>query len=106
MSQGYAAVWRSIWLDPDFRALTVAEQHAYLMLISHPDRNAAGVLSLTPRKWTKLAADLTAAGLKGALAELDDAAFIVMDEETEEVLVRAFIRRAKVYTNTRLLVMA
>lgn len=103
MANDFAPLLRSIWSDDDFRALRMDAQHVYLMLMSHPDRNSAGVLSLTRRKWTRLAADLTPARLTAALDELDAAGFIVLDEATEEVLVRAYVRRAKVYTHIRML---
>jgi hypothetical protein len=103
MAQDFAPLLRSIWSDEDWRALTMDAQHVYLMLLSHPDRNSAGVLSMTLRKWTRLAADLSPDRLDAALAELDAAGFIVMDEETEEVLVRAFVRRATVYKHIRMM---
>lgn len=103
MAQDFAPLFRSIWTDEDFRALPMDAQHIYMMLFSHPDRNSAGVLSLTLRKWTRLAADLSPDRLDMALAELDAAGFIVMDEGTEEVLVRSFIRSAKVYKHIRML---
>lgn len=103
MASDFAPLFRSIWSDDDFRALSVDAQHAYLMLMSHPDRNSAGVLSLTAKKWTRLSADLSRERLMSAMKELDAAAFIVTDEDTEEVLVRAYIRRAKVYTHIRML---
>lgn len=103
MAQDFAQLLRSIWTDEDFRALSMDSQHIYMMLFSHPDRNAAGVLSLTLRKWTRLASDLHPDRLDAALLELDGARFIVMDESTEEVCVRSFIRRASVYKHIRLL---
>jgi hypothetical protein len=103
MAQDFAPLLRSIWSDDDFRALTVDAQHTYLLLLSHPDRNSAGVLSLTVRKWTRLAADLSRERLLRAVKELDESSFIVTDEETEEVLVRAYIRRATVYKHIRML---
>lgn len=103
MAQDFAPLFRSIWSDDDFRALTGDAQRVYLLLLSHPDRNAAGVLSLTKKKWTRLSADETLERLNASLTELDDAAFIVVDDETEEVLVRSYIRRAKVYTHIRLM---
>lgn len=106
MANDFAPLLRSIWSDEDFRALRMDAQHIYLMLMSHPDRNSAGVLSLTLRKWTRLASDLSPDRLDLALLELDDASFIVLDDSTEEVLVRAFIRRAKVYKHIRMLVNA
>jgi hypothetical protein len=103
MAQDFAPLLRSIWSDDDWRSLSVDAQWAYKMLLSHPDRNSAGVLPLTVRKWTRLSVDLTAARLLEALSELDTAGFVVMDEETEEVLVRSFIRRATVYKHIRML---
>jgi hypothetical protein len=103
MAQDFAPLLRSIWSDDDWRALSMDAQHIYLMLLSHPDRNSAGVLSLTLRKWTRLAADLTPERLDKALAELDAAGFVVVDDSTEEVLVRAFIRRATVYKHIRMM---
>jgi hypothetical protein len=103
MAQDFAPLLRSIWSDDDWRALTVDAQHLYLLLLSHPDRNSAGVLSLTRRKWSRLAADLHPDRLDSALNELDAASFIVMDDDTEELLVRAFIRRATVYKHIRML---
>lgn len=102
MAQDYVPLLRSIWSDEDFRALSMDAQHIYLLLLSHPDRNSAGVLSLTLRKWTRLARDLSPDRLDVALAELDAASFIVIDESTEEVLVRSFIRRATVYKHIRM----
>jgi hypothetical protein len=103
MANDFAPLLRSIWSDEDWRALSMDAQHVYLMLMSHPDRNSAGVLSLTLKKWTRLAADLSPDRLDTALAELDDASFIVLDDSTEEVLVRAFIRRANVYKHIRMM---
>ena len=103
MAQDFAPLLRSIWSDEDWRALTMDAQHVYLMLLSHPDRNSAGVLSMTLRKWTRLAVDLSPDRLDVALAELDAAGFIVVDEDTEEVLVRAFVRRATVYKHIRMM---
>jgi hypothetical protein len=102
----YFAFYRSTWADPDWRALTVDSQHAYLMLGSHPDRDRAGVLSLTPRKWQRLAADYTADRLDRALKELDGASFVVADEDTQELLVRAFVRRDEVWRHVRMLNLA
>lgn len=103
MAQDFTPWYRSIWSDEDWRALTWGGQWAYEMLASHPSRNEAGVLPVTKRKWLRLAAGVTAEQLDAALEELDEAGFIVLDEDTQEVLVRAFIRRTKVYTHIRMM---
>ena len=103
MAQDFAPLFRSIWLDDDWRGLSMDAQHVYAMLMSHPNRNAAGVLPIAIKKWVRLARDLTVDRLEAALTELDGKGFIVLDDETDEVLVRSYIRRAKVYTHIRLL---
>lgn len=103
MASDFAPILRSIWSDDDWRKLSVDAQHVYLLLLSHPDRNSAGVLPLTVRKWTRLSADLSSDRLRQALEELHQQSFVVVDENTEEVLVRAFIRRATVYKHIRML---
>lgn len=103
MAQDFAPLLRTIWSDEDWRALPMDAQHVYLLLLSHPDRNSAGVLSLTRRKWTRLAADLHPDRLDAAIQVLDDTGFLVVDDDTEEVLVRAYIRRATVYKHIRMM---
>lgn len=103
MVQDFTPLFRSIWSDDDWRALSVDGQWTYAMLMSHPDRNYAGVLPVTKRRWVRLAAGMTMQRLDATLAELDSAGFIVLDEDTEEVLVRAYIRRTKVFTHIRMM---
>lgn len=101
MAEDYAPLYRSIWNDDDFRALTGAAQRLYLALMSSPNRSPAGVVGLTPKKWVRGAADLTPAVVEQALTELDGTGFLVVDDDTEEVLVRSYLRRAKVYAHIR-----
>ena len=103
MAQDFAPLLRTIWGDPDWRELSADAQWAYLLLLSHPDRNAAGLVPMRLRKLARLAADVDPQRLRGALKELDAASFVVMDEDTEEVCVRAFIRRGGVYRHIRML---
>ena len=42
---GYVKLFRSIWNDPDFRALTRGQQQLYMLLISQQDLSNVGVLS-------------------------------------------------------------
>lgn len=106
MAQDFAPLLRSIWSDDDFRALSSDAQYVYLLLLSHPDRNAAGVLPFTIRKWCRLSTDMKPARMRAAIDELDLAAFVVLDEDTEELLVRSYIRRATVYKHIRMLMNA
>lgn len=92
MPREHARLLTSIWQDADFRALDAGQQRAYMLLISQPGINWAGVLSLTPRRWAALAADTSVADVNHDLKALQHARFVVVDEDTEELLIRSFIR--------------
>jgi hypothetical protein len=92
MARSHARILVTIWADPDFRRLSVDAQRTYLLLLSQASLNNAGVLPMTIKRWAA-GCDTTATGdLDKALAELDDTRFIVVDSDTEEVLIRSFIR--------------
>lgn len=97
MARGHGRILTSIWEDSDFLALEEREQRLYLFLISQPNLNHAGLLDLTLRRWARKAHGLTSAELEKLLQALEDARFIVMDEETEELLIRSFIRNDGVW---------
>jgi hypothetical protein len=89
MARTYANVDVGIWDDPEFCGLSAGAQRTYFMLITQTDITACGSLALTLRRWSKtcLEQDLTA-----WLAELEDARFVVIDEDSEELLVRTFVK--------------
>ena len=85
--------WKvSIWVeDLDFLALTKDAQRVYFMLVTQPTISLCGVLALTTGRWERSARDETPEELALALKELEDAGFIVIDRDTEELWVRTFI---------------
>jgi len=87
-----ARVHVSLWQDADFVALSISAQRLYLALLSQPTITLLGVLALTPSRWGRLASDGTLESVLGDLRELESHRFIVVDEETEELLVRSFLR--------------
>lgn len=89
----YGKLFKRAWGDPDFKALTVAEQALYQKLISQPDISLAGVVTLATTRWAGQTADLTPAAIDVTLDGLAARRFIVVDRDTQEVLVRSFIRR-------------
>lgn len=103
MARSEARIAVSIWSDPDFIALSPLAQRLFLFLISQPDLAHDGVLALRERRWSKAAAGLTPAQIRQHLAELAEARFVVIDEDTEELLVRSFIRRDQVYRQPNVL---
>ena len=97
MARSYAAIHQRIWADPEWRALDLGAQHLYLLLISQPQMNLAGVLPLQLRKWAGCVADWDVERVSAALKRLSADRFTVVDEDTEEVLVRSLIRNDEAY---------
>lgn len=103
MARAFGRILSSIWDDPDFLDLNPQAQRMFLFLVSQKNINHAGVLALTVRRWAAKARTLTIEQVCQSLAELHMARFIVVDEETEELLVRSFIRRDDVYKQPRVM---
>lgn len=81
----------SIWGD-EFRALPVAAQHLYIAMWTSAGLSYAGVADWRPARLAKVASDLTPESVVEAGLILHHGLYIVVDEETEEVLIRTFIR--------------
>lgn len=106
MARSHARIFTVIWDDPDFLALSGLAQRCYLMLLSQPNLGHAGVLPTTVRRWTLLCADEDEGRLRAAIAELAGRQFIVVDERTEELLVRSLIRNDGVWKQPKVLAVA
>lgn len=91
MSRKFGKMLCGIWNDPDWLVLSDQAMVMYSALISQYDISAAGVLPLTERRW-KSYLDGGLRAVTEALDELDDKGFLVIDEDTAEVLVRTFIK--------------
>lgn len=92
MSRIYAQIQLSIWDDEDFLDLSMPAQWLYFYLSTNADLSYAGVTDWRIKKIRPKAAALTLDVLEAAAAELIDAVYIVVDDDTEEVLVRSFMR--------------
>jgi hypothetical protein len=77
--------------DPAWRALTSDAQWLYSHLLSQPMTNGAGVTPLQITKWSKGAADMTLERIQRAVEVLTEREFLIVDYDTEEVLLRSFI---------------
>lgn len=103
MARGHGRILTSIWEDDDFLALDEREQRLYLFLISQPNLNHAGLLDLTLRRWSRKARGLTSAEVEKLLQALEAARFIVMDDDTEELLIRSFVRNDGVWKQPKVM---
>jgi hypothetical protein len=101
MTRNYANISTAIWRNDGFRELSRNGQHMYLLLTSQPDISAAGVLSLNVKRWSTRTNGVTTDEVRAALTELQDHRFIAFDTETEELLVRSFVRWDGGYGNTK-----
>jgi hypothetical protein len=103
MARAHGRVLSSIWEDEDFIALPQEQQRLYLFLISQPNLNHAGLLPVTLKRWARKAAGLTSSELDAQLRALDEARFVVLDDDTEELLIRSFVRNDAVWKQPRVM---
>lgn len=92
MAREHAAIRLDMWGDDDWRSLTVAAQHLYLHLLSTPTLSYAGVADWRAARIAGVSKDATPASVTAAANELVEALFIVCDDDTEEVLIRSFLK--------------
>lgn len=92
MAREYALVGTGIWSEPSILALTPLEQHAYLLVHTQPQLSRCGVAPYTLRRWAGLSRTYNATKLRAALRGLEHGRHLVIDEDTEEVLVRTYVR--------------
>jgi len=96
MARDSARLLLTIWRDADFVALPSGAQRMYLLAISQPDLTWAGVVPYTPARWAGLAPDTTPTRVRRDVRVLADARFVVVDESTEEMLVRTYVMHDRV----------
>jgi hypothetical protein len=78
--------------DEDWQKLPTDAQWLYAHLLHQPNLSTAGVLPIQVEKWAKASADMTPQRVRTALNVLVERRFIVSDLETQELLIRTFIR--------------
>lgn len=92
MARDHARVNITIWNDPDFRKLPPAAQHLYFMLWTSPALTYAGTHDWRPGRLAKLSEGFTAAHIQAVSDCLSARYFLVIDPDTEEVLIRSWAR--------------
>ncbi len=103
MARDHARLDLHIWSDEDFRDLSTVAKLVYVQLISQPKLSYAGVLDLAVKRWTRAHPDLDAAAMRAALAELHAARFVLVDYDTEELLIRSFVRNDQLWKQPNVL---
>lgn len=92
MARSHGRIQFSIFSNRDFRALSAFAQRMYFVLFGQKDVNNAGVLPLMVSRWAKYCDETSVDDVQAALDELQAAEFVFFDEDTEELLIRSFIR--------------
>ena len=92
MAREYSKVKLSIWNDPDFRTRTADGQGLYFTMLTNPGITSCGVVEWRESKLIKYSADMTVSRLREAAWNLGEVGLIAVDPDTEEALVRSFVR--------------
>lgn len=92
MARTHGQILVTIWGDPEFTARSSAAQRVYMMLTSQLKLSMVGVLDYKPHRWAQYAPDTTVEDIENAVQELADHRFVVVDRDTDELLVRTIVR--------------
>jgi len=104
MARAYGRIASTIWTDPDFLDLNSEPQRLYLFLLSQPDLSHAGLLPLRERRWGKKVSGGSSRSIMAALETLADTRFVVVDQDTEEVLIRTMVRNDGVWRQPKVMI--
>lgn len=88
----HALIHRAILDDPSWRCLTRSQQNLYLLLLLKLSTNLCGVVDWRPKKLAVNASDMTVETIEADAVVLEKKLYIVRDEDTDEVLIRSFLR--------------
>lgn len=102
MARTHARLFCSIWNDPVFTALSVESQRLYLLALSQPNISLCGVVPWTPKRWARFSPESKADDLEHAVVELENAGLVLLDQETEELWVKSFVRYDGILGNSKL----
>jgi hypothetical protein len=92
MAQDWVKIKTSIWMDSDFTNLPSEAQRVYHLIIEQPEVTLCGVIQPACKRWARYATDSTIEGIELAVSILRARSFIEIDEDTDELLIRSFVR--------------
>lgn len=90
MARSHAKVLVQVWRDRDWTDLSQSAQWLYVLLLSQPKLTLVGTLEVTTGRWAHLAAGLSREAIEDALSELRAASKVIVDDYTDELLIRTF----------------
>jgi hypothetical protein len=92
MARDHARIRLDIWADDDFRALTSSAQWLYFHLTSNETLSFCGVADWRPARIAPKTAELSPADVEAFGEELQHGLFVIIDHDTEEALVRSWVK--------------
>lgn len=96
MANAGALIREPLWRDTDFRKLPRLAQCTYMHLLSLKDLDCAGVITINLKVWVKGCNELTVEAFKTDLAALEKLRFVFVDYDTDELLIRSYVRLVSV----------
>lgn len=91
MARNHARILTAIWDDPEFCRLTPGAQRMFMALLTQAKITMVGSLDYVPKRWATQAAGLTVADVETAVTELEDARFVLVDRDVDELVIRTFV---------------
>lgn len=92
MARDHARMQTKLWHKEDWRALTVDAQWTYEMLCQNDALSYVGVIDYRPGRFAVLAEDQTTRRITAAIKLLERGRWALVDRQTEELLVRTYVR--------------
>lgn len=97
MPRDHTRIRTDIWGDDDWLDLSPEAQHLYLVLTTQPTLSFCGSGDWQPKKIAARAAGWTADRVCESGAELQDGLFLLLDLDTDEFLIRSWIKHDTLY---------
>lgn len=100
----FAQIQLSIWEDDDFADLDARAQRLYFALLTNRTLSLAGVADWYPKRLAARVSGETEKSVRKSADDLRDARFVFFDEDTDEALLRTFVRHDKVMAKPKVAV--
>lgn len=92
MARTHARLLCSVWDDVDYRSMGLELQGLFNALLAYPKISWCGVIDYMPRRLMRIDPALTEESLWEKLARLHNYRAIQIDTDTDELLVRTFVK--------------
>lgn len=102
MARSYARIDVHRFRDDDWRDLPLAHKAVFDMLLAHPKLSLCGALDIKLGSLTQYAPDLDNDALTALLVALEEAGYVMWDRDTDELVIRTFVRHDGVLQNQNL----